>query len=136
MWQWWNCAAASMPAGRAPLRINLDETSIALFQGHSKGNVFFRKRKRAPDTEPLQKASLATKRTCFTHVGLICDEPALQPLLPQVLIGNEETFKAGAVAGLQAACPQNVHLLRQKSAWNNVEARKQVIRLLGAALRA
>ena len=135
MWQWWNCAAASMPAGRAPLRINLDETSIALFQGHSKGVAFFRKRKHAPDTEPLQKASLATKRTCFTHVGLICDEPALQPLLPQVLIGNEQTFLERDMAALRAECPANVHLVRQKSAWNNAETCKAIIRLLAEALR-
>ena len=36
---------------------------------------------------------------------------------------------------LQAACPGNVHLLRQKSAWSNIEVCKQVIRLVGAALR-
>ena len=96
---------------------------------------FFRKGKRAPDAEPLQKASLATKRTCFTHVGLICDEPALQPLLPQVLIGNEQTFLEGDMAALRAACPANVHLVRQKSAWNNAETCKAIIRLLAEALR-
>ena len=133
-WQWWNCAVASMPAGRVPLRVNLDETAICLYQGGSKGVVFCRKRKGGSGAEPFQKVSLAKRRTYLTHIGLICDAPALQPLLPQVLIGNEETFAAGAVAGLQAACPQNVHLLRQKSAWNNVEACKTTVRLLAKAL--
>ena len=71
----------------------------------------------------------------MTHVGLVCDRPEIQPLLPQVLIGNESTFHAGEMAELVAACPPNVHLLRQRSAWNNTETQKLVLRLLAAALR-
>ena len=51
VWQWYNCAAASLPEGRAPLRINLDETSVSLFQGATKGAVFFRKRKDPPHAD-------------------------------------------------------------------------------------
>ena len=66
----------------------------------------------------------------------MCDRPDLQPFLPQVIIGNEHTFQARAMRTLVAACPPNVHLIRQKSAWNNAEVCKRVFRLLGAALRA
>ena len=72
---------------------------------------------------------------CLTHIAMVCDRPDVQPVLPQVVIGNEATFKAGDLDTLRAACPGNVHLLRQKSAWNNIEVCKQVIHLLGAALR-
>ena len=39
VWQWWNYYMAQLPTGKVPLRINLDETSICLFQGHSKGTI-------------------------------------------------------------------------------------------------
>ena len=39
------------------------------------------------------------------------------------------------MAELVAACPPNVHLIRQRSAWNNTETQKRVLRLLAAALR-
>ena len=57
-----------------------------------------------------------------------------QPLLPQVLIGNEHTFKAREMEALQSARPPNVYLLRQKTAWDTKESMKRVLRLLGDAL--
>ena len=48
MWQWYNYAESQVPAGKQTLRINLDETSVCLFQGDAKGTVFFsKKRKRS-----------------------------------------------------------------------------------------
>ena len=47
VWQWYNYAASRVPAGKEPLRINLDETSLCLFQGDAKGTVLFRKKKKA-----------------------------------------------------------------------------------------
>ena len=139
VWQWRNYAVSEVPPGHQVLRINLDETSVKLFQGDAKGTVLFRKRRRdrrtEVDEEPVQKADLNKKRTCLTHVGLICDRADVQPLLPQVLIGNEATFQAGELADLSASCPANVVLIRQKSAWNNKETCKRVLRLLAAALR-
>lgn len=111
------------------MRINLDETSVCLFQGGSKGTVFVTKTKK-----PQQKVSRGKRRCCLTHVGLICDRPGVQAVLPQVIIGNRQTFLVRELAALQAACLPNVHLLRQKSAWNNIDTMIYVIRLLGAAL--
>ena len=151
MWQWWNFVAARAPAGHSLLRLNLDETSVKLFQGDGKGAVFFSKKRprhagggdgeggavrEARAEEPVQRVNLRHKRTCLTHVGLMCDRPDAQPYLPQVLIGNEATFRADEMGALRAACPANVHLVRQKSAWNNVETMKLVLRSLSAALRA
>ena len=136
LWQWWNCAASHVLPGFVMLRINLDETSISFFQGNGKGAVAFRKRKQSPSEEPVQSVARSTKRSCLTHIGLVCDRPDLQPRLPQVIIGNEHQFQAREMPALMAACPPNVHLIRQKSAWNNADVCKRVIQLLGAALRA
>ena len=142
MWQWFNFLKEQVPGGKAVLRINMDETSVCLFQGDSKGTVMARKRKirgHAPDgaavaMEPAQKVSRSMRRTCVTHVAFVCDRPDIQPLLPQVVVGNERTFPATAFAGLQGSAPRNVHLVRQKSAWNNSALLASLIKALAAVL--
>ena len=120
----------------------MDETSVCLFQGGSKGNVIVRKRKitdqaldgAAASMEPAQKVSRSMRRTCMTHVAFVCDRPDIQPLLPQVVIGNEHTFPAAAFAGLLGRAPRNVHLVRQKSAWNNSALFVLLLKALAAVL--
>ena len=82
----------------------------------------------------FQRVSQAQKRTYLSHVAFICDDPTLQHLLPQVLIGNEHTLKAGALADLRAACPPNMRILRRKSAWVDAPLMATLIRWLSAAL--
>ena len=43
-WQWWSYLSGQVPSGRAVLRINLDETSICLWQSDRKGTVFVHKK--------------------------------------------------------------------------------------------
>ena len=124
-----------VPEGRTALRINIDETSISLYQGDCKGAVLFGKRRRRRGAEPVQRVKKALKRTCVTHIAFICDRADLQPLMPQVVIGNCSTLQAGAWAGLLAACPANVYLVRQKSAWNNAGLFARVLGVLGQILR-
>ena len=131
MWQWWNYYMAQLPAGKVPLRINLDETSICLFQGHSKGTILVDKRR----PRPFQNVSRSKRRRCLTHVAFACDRTDLQAVMPQVLIGNEATFLVSELPVLMAASPANVHLMRQKSAWNNGQTCASIVRLLGRALK-
>ena len=130
-WQWSNYWHSQIPAGRRPLRLNLDETAICLFQGGGKGNVFVTK----SAARVGQHATRGQRRTYLSHVAVICDEPAIQPLLPQVIIGNEHTVQARRLAGIRARCPTHVHVLRRKSAWVNAAVMAQIIRLIGAVLR-
>lgn len=110
----------------------MDETSVCLFQGDGKGTVFANKRQ--PGGQPVQKVAKSKRRCCLTHVGLICDNPTIQAVLPQVIVGNFRTFLASQLAELQANCPGNVTLIRQKSAWNNSKLCAKIIRWLGKAL--
>ena len=112
----------------------MDETSVCLFQGAGKGVIFVDKKRRR-DSEPAQAVPSAKRRCCLTHVAFICDRTDLQPLLPQVVIANERTFTAAGLAALQASCPANVKLVRQKSAWNNSALCATIVGWLGEALR-
>ena len=128
-WRWYNYVADQVPAEKRILRLNIDETSVCLFQGSGRGNVFVSKKRRVS-----QHVSRATRRRCMTHVGVICDNTYIQPHLPQVLIGNWATFKAGSMTALRGRAPANVVLLRQKSAWNNEAVCAWIVRRIGRAL--
>jgi hypothetical protein len=131
VWQWFQYLCSKVPAGKTPLTINLDETSVCLFPGIAKGTVFVSKRAGA-----VLKVSSRTKlRTCLTHVSFICNMPHLQPLLPQIIIGNDATFPKKIFDTLKATCPANTYLLRQTSAWNNIDTCVYIVRLLSIALR-
>jgi hypothetical protein len=134
VWQWYNCCSARAPAGKSLLRINLDETSVCLFQGGGRGTVLFNKRKQPLAEEPRERASRAKRRACLTHVAFVCDRSDIQAVLPQVLIGNQATFLARDFDALQASCPRNVHLIRQKSAWNNKAVMVRILAFLAVAL--
>ena len=90
-WQWWNYCCSQVPEGKSVLRINMDETSVCLWQGHRRGTVFV-DRKRRRGERVVQRVPRGKRRCCLTHVALICDRSDLQPLVPQVVIGNLKTF--------------------------------------------
>lgn len=134
MWQWYNHAEQLAAArGRSILRVNLDETAICLFPGQAKGAVFVSKKRL--QGEGAQVVAKWKKRCCMTHVAMICDQPDIQPKLPQFVVGNERTLRQREMAGLRRACPPNVTLVRQKSAWNSAALTARIVRALGASVR-
>ena len=130
MWKWFNYVSKAAPPRKQILRLNLDETSVCLFQGNGRGNVFVAKRR------AVQQVSRRKRRCCLTHVATICDNSGLQPLLPQVIIGNAVAFPARRMVALRALCPPNVTLVRQKSAWVNAELFANIVHLIALAIRA
>ena len=126
-WRWWSYLHAQVPSGKRPLRVNIDETALCLFQGGGKGTVFVSK--------AIQRASLSKRRTYLTHVGVVCDQPHLQRILPQFIVGNLRALPARAMMRLHAARPGNVYLLRRDSSWVNQGLFATIIRLIMAALR-
>lgn len=132
MWRWFNHYISLVPVGKKPLLISLDETSLCLFQGDVAGNVLVSK-KRARDLG--QEVPRGKRRCCMSHVGMVCDQTHIQPVLPQALLLNAHTCTAAQFLTLLAACPTNFHLVRQRSAWTNIEVCTWLVRILGIALR-
>lgn len=75
---------SKVPAGKAPLLLNLDETSVAYSYHGAKGNHVRR--------EPFAKIQRRELRGAVTHVAIISDRPDVQPVLHQVIIGNYHRF--------------------------------------------
>ena len=83
---------------------------------------------------PRQAATRAEKRAYFTHVGLICNDVAIQPKLPQVIFVGEKLLTQAAWAAIQPELPDNVYVKRMVKGWNNAEQHAVIIRLLGLIL--
>ena len=102
--------------GLVPVRLNLDETSIVLnhdeekgvVSKNSKGKLIFVKKK-------------SKKRGSLTHVAVVCDDTSLQPLLPQLIIGNDNVLRVTDLTMLETCLPDNVVVVRAKSSWITVE---------------
>ena len=96
--------------------MNMGETSICLFQGGGKGDVFLSKGHRA-----RQNVSAGDRRTYLSHVAFICDDMVIQKVLPQVLIANEHALSDEELAALRRQCQPHVRILRRRSAWVDAE---------------
>ena len=133
-WQWFRFLLAQVPPDRKPLILNLDETSIRFWYQPRLG-LRARARHRLRGPGPARQASRGLLRKAFTHVAVICDDSAVQPLLPQVVLVNERTCTVKTLQGWKPlpACRAEVH--REKSAWiNNVKC-AEVVSCIGQALR-
>ena len=118
------------------LRINLDETSCKLHCDQKRGLAVCRQRtlSRAKKREIVQDVSRGKLRGCFTLIAMICDEASLQPLLPQILLGNEHIFQQRVLAEIQPSLASNIHLWRRPSAWATRLTMVEVVQVLARAL--
>ena len=128
--QWMNFALAAAPLGRPPLVINMDETSVVR---HTSGLVGTIVKYPAGMVRAGDPGSLGDRRSCITFMASITHDTAIQPKLPQILIGNKHQFTA-QVMRLAQTLPKNIHLYKQQSAWNNHACMRRYISLLSKSL--
>ena len=53
----------------------------------------------------------------LSYVAIICDDTSIQPVLPQILLGNEHVLRVQDLEAVKASLPSNVYLIRAKSGW-------------------
>lgn len=95
------------------LRVNVDETAIQRNAHGRKGIVMSAARRH----HPVLLTKKAAERGTLTHVAFICDDTALQPHMPQVIICNEHTLTKAQLEAASAIVPSNVWVCRAKSSW-------------------
>jgi hypothetical protein len=99
-------------SGKTILMVNVDETAMTLgFAGHS-GT-----RKPKNKHEPCLLQDVAPTRGTFSNIAFICDNPEVQILLPQIIVGNESLLPKKVLDDLSDKLPPNVYLCREKSGW-------------------
>ena len=131
-WQWWHAVRSKIGSTKPILKLNMDETSVAAFHGHVKGNVI---QKHKSEGEPVQFADRRKRRTCFTHAAFICDNARVQKKLPQLIIGNEHILTIQKYNEIVARRPWNVYVKAQKSGWMNADLLKVLIDTLAVHIR-
>ena len=131
MWKWTNFYDSQITGESQLLRINIDETSLCVFQGDVKGCVF-----NVGDGAVARRQHVARqkRRRNVTLVACVCDDAAYQKFMPQYVIANAITFRAKDMAALRRSCPAGVVLVRQKSAWNNERVFCAMIKRIAASL--
>jgi hypothetical protein len=72
VWQWYECCAAQVPPGKTPLRINVDEASVCLYQGGRKGTIVSKRRRDPPAEEPCERAARAKRRQRTSLLVFFC----------------------------------------------------------------
>lgn len=106
------------PLAKRPLLLNMDETSVQREMQPLKGTVSWRKRRRGP-LRPTMRIRKSDMRQCATWAAVLCDDTAIQPMLPQWILTNWSTVAASKREEYQGALPANWTIRRQKSAWMN-----------------
>ena len=128
-WQWSNHLFSKAPEGKRIVLINIDETAISLCPRTLLGNIFITKAQ-----EPVRMQRKSDTRANLTHVAVVCSEPELQRLMPQVIIGNEHTIPARMLQELREKCGPRVRVLRNLSSWVNGPVFAQIITMVARAL--
>ena len=111
----------------------MDETSVKLWLGGQRGCVV--QAGEAAFVTPFEQGvTLRARRSAVSLACFVCDDPEVQRLLPQVIVGNDRVIPATVAAEFQASQTGNVFLLRRKSAWVNASTLVRIIALLAAAV--
>ena len=132
--QWFAWLRRECPHGKKILRLNLDESSVKLFMPYGRGHIVSlgaRAKRRVK-----QPASRKEMRLCVTFVGIICDEPSIQPQIPQIILGSERALTQRLLRELRPRLRSNVCLLRAKNGWMTAQLMAKLMTLLGEKLAA
>ena len=137
VWHWANFLHARIPPHERAVVVNMDETSIRLYQKPGKGYVVkvARKEKRSAKslTRNVTKGQLLGT---FTHVAMICDDADLQPHLPQFLFINQTQISQAEFESIQGEWLPNVHARRVANPWMTNDKMKVVLKGLADAVSA
>ena len=134
--RWINFARRQAPSGRKPLFINLDETALCYSFTGMVGTIVCEKALPPGKQYTTENSAESDIRGHVTLITLLTHETEVQARLPQILLGNEHRFTLELLKKVKAATPSNVHLWRQKSAWNSHATMRRVLTTLSAALGA
>ena len=135
VWHWSNFLHAHIPPHETAVVVNMDETSIRLYQkpGHGYMVQVARKQKRSPKslTRNITKGQLLGT---FTHAAMICDDVDLQPHLPQFLFINRTQISQTEFDSIHADWLPNVYAHRVDNPWMTCEKMKVVLKGLADAV--
>ena len=132
--QWISYLHAVGYDAREALFINVDETPVPLFMGRRLG---YKKRSPGPALRQAMRVpvNIYQARHHCTVMGAICNQPEVQPLLPQIVLPNTK----GAVRvwnriSRSGGMPLNVHIILGERGWFTVTSLLKYLSILHSVL--
>ena len=116
------------------LWLNLDETSVPVVMLKARGTLKQTNKKIAWRHQTKVKASHQETRMCFTLVAVICSDPYIQTLLPQVIFISEKHANWTLMEEIWQNLPPNVFVKRKSSGWTDAEQHRTIIEMIGKVL--
>ena len=129
-WHWIDYLRRDAEAcGKTPLFLNLDETSISQWWSQPKGVVALRPRWRE-GMPPHAAVPANRRRGAVTLCALLTHRTDVQPLLPQLVLGNRHVLPRAFCAQMSAAVDPSVHFWSERSGWMSQAVLIQYLSLL------
>ena len=129
-WRHADWLQGKVPESQVAVFINLDETAVHYSYYSAKGLVSL-----TLTQKPQLMVPKGDRRGGITHVALLSNVLRVQQHLPQVLICNPRKLTKTLLRQLNVNKPDNVWLLRQRSAWNTTAIMAWLIQLIGYVFR-
>jgi hypothetical protein len=97
----------------------MDETSISFHYGRQKGLVV--SQHSLPPNKKHKKETVKNEdaKAHISFLAFITHDPAIQPKLPQIFIGDKHKFLVSLLKEVAPHTPHNFLLWREDSSWNN-----------------
>lgn len=135
VWTWSNFLHEQVPLGQTPLHVNFDETGIRYFQDSRQGHLTEAAlRKRRTPRSLTKQVRKGDTRAMMSLATFVCDDEALQPILPQVLLVNTKLLTNAEAEACLHVLPPGVHLWRLEKAWTTGDVMVKLLRTLEESL--
>ena len=135
VWTWSNFLHDQMPSGLTPLRVNFDETGIRYFQDTRQGHLTEgAERQRRTPRSLTRLATKGETRAMMSLATFVCDDAAVQAVLPQVLLVNKSLLTQEEMAAAMVGMPAQMQIWREDKAWTTGDIMIRLLRALRAAL--
>ena len=78
--------------------------------------------------------SKSRPRTAYSYVAVLCDDVALQKMMPQIIIVNCNQCPAAVYEEIESNMPDNLVIWRRKSCWMDIATFGKVIQQIHKSL--
>lgn len=130
--QW---AKVARSGDKIPLVVNMDETSMRLHFGRSKGLMISKQTLPPGKRHRKEQVTSSEGKANLSFLAFLTHDPSIQPKLPQILLGNKHVLLLSMVHSLLPKKPANFYLWREESSWNSHRIMRRAMSCLMECLK-
>jgi len=135
-WRWSNFLHSRVPVGETAAVVNIDETSIRLYQNSGPGFIVdIARRQKRSNKSLCRDVTKGQLRGSFTLIAMVTSYLPLQKHLPQMAFINAAHIGSDDFDNIVKDMLPTVHVYRVKNSWTTVEKMKQMLGLLKSVVK-